>query len=453
VGPEQSHTQPSAFDAADPLSVTADPIGHAPGLALARASQAIFGTRDVERLPEVIVREAMQVMAAGAVSLMLPSIDGTLYIAHACGIAPEIQKTVRIVVGEGIAGKVAQSREPTIVNGGRRGNEDSADRRHGRANSSIVYPVVSGTQLLGLLAFNRSEGVPAYTRDDLGIASVFAAQVMLALENVRFSRQSLSSEKLAAVGALAAGIAHEINTPMQFIGDNVQFATDAFADIFTLIARYRAICVAHGVPDDVLQVVDEEHDIDFLRERIPKSLASAVDGVSRVSEIVKAVKSFARPNTDEKVVCDINLSLRDALVVCRGEYKEIADVVMNLADLPEIYGHPGPLNQVFLNLIVNAAHAIGSDRRTTKERGQITIDTQRDGDSVVVVVRDNGCGIPDEIQGRIFEPFFTTKGVGKGTGLGLSIARTIVVERHAGSLSVESEVGRGTAFRVRLPLK
>jgi signal transduction histidine kinase len=423
-----------------------------PGIALARASQAIFSAREVERLPEVIVREAMRVMSADAASVMLPGVDGKLYIAHAYGIDPEIQKRTRITIGEGIAGKVAESRQPLILGGGRTGKDEPGLQRHGRAKSSIVYPIASGTQLLGLLTFNRQNDDKPYSANDLGIASVFAAQVLLALENIRFARQSLSSEKLAAVGALAAGIAHEINTPMQFVGDNVEFVADSLGEVMRALERYRAICAEHGALEEDLRVVEVEHDLEFLKERMPKSLIQARDGLRRVADIVQAVKSFGHEGGGEKGPCDVNKTLLDAITLSRSEYKDVADVVSSLGEIPQAIGYAGELSQVFLNLIVNAAHAIHAARTLEKARGTIAIDTRKEGERIVVTIRDDGCGIPEPLRDRIFEPFFTTKEVGRGTGLGLSIARTIIVDRHGGTLAFESEVGRGTAFHIALPV-
>jgi signal transduction histidine kinase len=424
-----------------------------PGIALARASQAILSTREVERLPEVIVREAMRVMSADAASVMLPGLDGKLYIAHAYGIDPEIQKKTRITIGEGIAGKVAESRQPLIIGGGRANTDEPGLRRHGRAKSSIVYPIVSGTQLLGLLTFNRQNDDAPYSANDLGIASVFATQVLLALENIRFARQSVSSEKLAAVGALAAGIAHEINTPMQFVGDNVAFVADSLADVIRALERYRSLCAERGASEEELQAVEAEYDLEFLRERMPRSLDHARDGLRRVADIVQAVKSFGHEGGGEKGLCDVNKTLLDALVLGRGEYKDVADVVTNLGEIPHASGYAGELSQVFLNLIVNASHAIHAAVAGGRGRGSIAIETRQEGERIVVTIRDDGCGIPEQVQDRIFEPFFTTKEVGRGTGLGLSIARTIIVDRHGGTLAFESEVGRGTVFHIGLPVE
>ena len=418
--------------------------------ALVDTAQAIFGARDVEQLPEVIVREAMRVVSADAASLLLPGVDGKLYIAHAYGIAPEVQRQTRIEMGVGIAGQVAQSGQPLVLSGNLSSASNGA-KGHGRAQSSIIFPILGASGLCALLTFNRFVGREPFQSDDLGLVSLFAGQVLLALDNIRFARQSVSSEKLVAVGQLAAGVAHEINTPLQYVGDNLGFAAKAFADLFALLDEYRQACLGELGPAalEKLLISEETYDLAFLQEQLPRAIRSAADGVERVTEIVRSLKAFSHPGTEEKVACDVNRCIRDTLSVARAEYKDVADIVTDLADLPSVSGYPGELNQVFLNLVVNAAHAVA--KRGSEARGTISISTFVRSGQVLVTVRDTGCGIAPEVRDRIFEPFFTTKEVGKGTGLGLSIAKTIIVDRHRGKLSCESELGHGTVFTIELP--
>lgn len=271
--------------------------------------------------------------------------------------------------------------------------------------------------------------------------------------------QLLQAEKLEAVGRLAAGIAHEINTPTQFVGDNVQYLSQSFADILVLVDEYRRI--AREVPairDDAslqarLREVEDTADLEFLRENLQPAFERAKDGVSRIAGIVRAMKEFSHPSMQEKEAVDINRALQATLTIARNEYKYIADVETDLGDLPMVRGHAGDLNQVFLNLIVNAAHAIADVGQAGAARGKIRIRTTSDEHSVCIEIADTGCGIPEGIRAKVFEPFFTTKKVGRGTGQGLPIARSIVVDKHSGSLTLESEVGRGTTFRIRLPIE
>jgi PAS domain S-box-containing protein len=264
-------------------------------------------------------------------------------------------------------------------------------------------------------------------------------------------------QKLEAVGQLAAGIAHEINTPTQFVGDTVRFLDEAFGDVMALVVAYErllAAAEAGSVPDALIAEVraaEELADIDYLRERVPGAFERATDGVQRVATIVRAMREFAHPPATDKAPFDINQALRSTLVVASNEYRYIADVQMELAELPLVMCDGGDINQVFLNLVVNAAHAI-EDVTADGARGVICLRTAAEDDHVRISVSDTGPGIPSNLAGRIYDPFFTTKEVGRGTGQGLAIARRIVVERHGGTLSFETEPGRGTTFHVRLPV-
>ena len=416
------------------------------------ATRIIFATRDLEQLPQAIVEAAIRVMDANAVSLMLPRPDGSLALAHASGLPPELVPPARIEIGQGIAGRVARSQQPIILQG-------QVIEGHGRVSSSIVYPLVSAGRLLGVVTFNRSSAERPFGPPDLDSAGILASQIMLALESARLTRQSTLSEKLAAVGQLAAGIAHEINTPVQFVGDSVQFVRGAMEDLARLIERYQALRdqVAGGqrASSELLSQIaelEEEIELDFLSTEVPRALDRSVEGVRRVAEIVQAVKAFGRAETREKILADVNQLLTTTAVVARPEYRHIADLRSELAELPPLLCHPGDLNQVFLNLVVNAAHAIAEVQKRRPDRGTITIRSSVVEGSLLVGVGDTGCGIPAAIGDKIFDPFFTTKDVGKGTGLGLSIARTLVVDKHGGSLTYETDPDRGTTFWVRLPL-
>jgi PAS domain S-box-containing protein len=266
------------------------------------------------------------------------------------------------------------------------------------------------------------------------------------------------AQKLEAVGGLAAGIAHEINTPIQFIGDNTRFLQDSFRDTLEMITKYEEISqqVRNGaVSAELLQHLDAictKIEWTFLKTEIPKALEQMMDGVKRVATIVRAMKDFSHVDRSaDKTAADLNQAIESTLIVSRNETKYVADVQTDLGVLPPVFCHLGDLNQVFLNLFVNAAHAIGDVMKVTGQKGRITVATREDGDYVVVTVRDTGTGIPEGVRGKIFDPFFTTKEVGKGSGQGLALARAIVVEKHGGTLTFETEMGQGTTFCVRLP--
>lgn len=267
------------------------------------------------------------------------------------------------------------------------------------------------------------------------------------------------AQKLEAVGGLASGIAHELNTPIQFVGDNTRFLQGAFADVVKLLTNYHQLHqavvngeAAGGLAEDVAEA-EKTADLDFLLEEIPKALAQSLDGVTRVATIVQAMKGFAHTNRGEKAATDLNKALQNTLTVARNEIKYVADVDTDLQELPLVQCDGGDMNQVFLNLLVNAAHAIKDSGTTNGQKGRIGVRTDCEGDQVVISISDTGCGIPENIHHKIFEPFFTTKEVGRGSGQGLAIARNIVVERHGGSLTFDTEVGRGTTFTIRLPIR
>lgn len=274
-------------------------------------------------------------------------------------------------------------------------------------------------------------------------------------ERERLSIELRLAQKLEAVGRLASGIAHEINTPIQYVGDSIYFLRTAVTDLQNLLQQYRATVqdLTHELSPvwETLQEAERAADLEFVNIEIPRAFERTLEGVARVTGIVRALKEFAHPDGEEQNLADINHALATTLTVARNEYKYIAAVNTDFGEIPPVNCNIGQLNQVFLNLIVNAAHAIeasGKDAAT----GCIDISTRQVGDHVEIGIADNGCGIPQNNLDKIFDPFFTTKEVGKGTGQGLAIARTIVVEKHSGDLLVQSTVNVGTRFVVRLPI-
>jgi PAS domain S-box-containing protein len=276
-------------------------------------------------------------------------------------------------------------------------------------------------------------------------------------ERERIAIELRLAQKLESVGRLAAGVAHEINTPIQYVGDSIHFLKTAVDDFERLLGTYRDAIkrLTDGesqrtVLDGVAEV-ESRTDLAFLNMEVPKAFERTLDGVERVAGIVRAMKEFAHPDANEQAPADINHALETTLIVARGEYKYAAKLETDLQELPEVMCNIGELNQIFLNLIVNAAHAIiesGKDAET----GLIKIATARNGDYVSLTFQDNGCGIPQENIDKVFDPFFTTKEVGKGTGQGLAITRSIVMERHKGIIDLQSTVGVGTQFVIQLPI-
>lgn len=287
---------------------------------------------------------------------------------------------------------------------------------------------------------------------------------LLIIDDVTEQRQHDSElqqmQKLQSIGQLAAGIAHEINTPIQYVGDNVHFLQEAFEDFTDIISSERDVVEAARsgsiTVEDFKQLDEkiEEIDLEYIQEEIPKAIKQTLDGVDRVATIVRAMKEFSHPGSDEKTLTDINKAVDSTATVARNVWKYHAEMQLELdASLPPVYCIPGPINEVILNIIVNAAHAIAERVDASDGKGLIRITTGCEGDWGVIRIADSGTGIPETVREHVFDPFFTTKDVGRGTGQGLSLSHKIIVDQHDGELSFETEEGVGTTFIIKLPLQ
>ena len=253
-----------------------------------------------------------------------------------------------------------------------------------------------------------------------------------------------SSDRLESIGRLAAGVAHEINTPVQYLNDSVSFIREGVGELLAYIDKLHASLPQK--PEDI-------DDVDYLREELPPALTRVAEGLARIAEIVRSMKHFSHADQREMSEVDLNASIASTLVIARSEYRDCADIETDYAPLPPVTCHGGQINQVVLNLVVNSADAISDFVKQHGGRGRITLRTALEGDHVLITIADTGGGIPEAIQARIFDPFFTTKEVGRGTGQGLSIVRSTIVKGHGGQLDFVSEMGKGTTFYVRLPVK
>jgi len=279
-----------------------------------------------------------------------------------------------------------------------------------------------------------------------------------ATERERMEAELRLAQKLESVGRLAAGVAHEINTPVQFVSDNVTFVRDVLPGLIDTIGRYRELAAAvaeHADPAPAAAAAaaaEDQADVEYALGHMPEALDAALHGLGRVAAIVRSMKDFAHPDRDERTLVDLNRAVESTLMIAAHECKYVADVITELAELPPIRCNAGEINQAVLNLVINAAHAIRDVVGDTGARGKITVRTRRDGDEVEIAVGDTGTGIPPEIRDKIYDPFFTTKEVGRGTGQGLAIVRSVVVDKHGGTLRFETAPGAGTTFFVRLPV-
>jgi PAS domain S-box-containing protein len=269
--------------------------------------------------------------------------------------------------------------------------------------------------------------------------------------------QLLQAQKLESIGQLAAGVAHELNTPIQYVADNCRFLDESFRGLNEMLRHYGKLLVDVKAgrpaqqPIDAIEELAAALDLEFLSSEVPHAIEQSIDGIDRVAQIVRAMKEFSHPGSREKSPVDLNHGIENTLVVCRNEYKYVAQLETDFTpDLPPVYCLAGEINQAVLNLIVNASHAVKDAH--PDGGGIIRVSTHRDGEFVEIRVRDNGTGIPEAIQNRIFEPFFTTKEVGKGSGQGLALARNVAVHKHNGSLTFETRENEGTTFMLRIPV-
>ena len=273
--------------------------------------------------------------------------------------------------------------------------------------------------------------------------------------------QLIQAQRLESVGQLAAGIAHEINTPTQFVSDNARFLQKAFPKLQDLLARYRQLldaCRAGPGPAELLDDLEgaiRKAKLYYLLEQIPEALNDSLEGLERVTRIVQAMKDFSHPGQQGMCAADLNKAIESTVTVARSEWKYVADMVLDLdPSLPLVQCMLGDFNQVILNIVVNAAHAIAEMVGDGSQgKGKITVATRHKDGQVEIRISDTGTGIPEEHRHKVFDHFFTTKKVGKGTGQGLTIARQVIVEKHKGSLTFETETGKGTTFIIQLPIE
>jgi signal transduction histidine kinase/DNA-binding response OmpR family regulator len=280
-------------------------------------------------------------------------------------------------------------------------------------------------------------------------------------EQALLKRQLVQSQKLESIGQLAAGIAHEINTPTQYVGDNIRFLHETFGSLEKVHILYSRLldCLRSGnAADDLMADIEatmSEADLDYIRDEIPIAINQSLEGINRISNIVRSMKEFSHPGSDHKTGIDINRAIENTIAVARNEWKYVSDVFTDFdSSLPPVHCLPGEFNQVILNMIVNSAHAISEKLGGGSVRkGTVRVSTRMMGELVEIRISDNGNGIREDIKSKIFDPFFTTKDVGKGTGQGLAIAHSVIVKKHGGAIDFESKPGEGTTFVITLPIR
>jgi signal transduction histidine kinase len=312
------------------------------------------------------------------------------------------------------------------------------------ANEPIDYRLATAKRVVHVRTFFSS------------LAGVRLRGIMLDItRQVSLEVELRQAQKLESVGRLAAGVAHEINTPVQFISDSMSFAKEAVGDLIQLVEMQQAALVATGDSEAIRRNAEqcERADLPYLREHLPAAVTRASEGAERVATIVRSMKMFAHPVRSARSLVDLRQSIESALAIAAGEYKYVADVACSLADTPPAMCFAGEIHQAILNIIVNAGHAVGDAVAGTDRRGTIKIGLRRDGDDAVIMIADTGTGIPEHARPQIFDQFYTTKPVGKGTGQGLALAHAIIVDKHRGSIRFDTELGVGTTFTLRIPIE
>lgn len=289
--------------------------------------------------------------------------------------------------------------------------------------------------------------------------------VITSLDSTELKRTQLefaAAQRWASVGTLAAGIAHEINTPIQFVSDNVHFIDNASRRLLELVRKLAALpqSIADGVPQAELcaaaaaAIQDTRASrLAFLEAEVPKAIEACIEGLGRVTTIVQSLKEFAHPPSEHMEMADLNHVVERSLAIAINEYRYVADLETQFGDLPPVRCHAGEIGQVILNLVVNAGHAIADVVQGREQKGTLEVRTWQEDNRAIIAIRDTGTGIPEAIRPRIFDPYFTTKAVGKGTGQGLALAWAVIEQKHGGTLTFESTVGEGTTFFIRLPIE
>lgn len=338
-----------------------------------------------------------------------------------------------------------------------------------KVTEAVAKCLVEGSAIqLNDLRFWRPDGKRGFL--DIAISSVEATHTssgILLLGSEVTSRKLMESQlvqaqKLESIGQLAAGIAHEINTPAQYVGDNLRFLLEAFSELTKYHDEARSILQRLALQSndrsmaESMKTAADPDELEYLGQEIPRAIQQSLEGIVRITGIVKAMREFSHPGNDEKSNLDLNKAIDSTITVARNEWKYFAEMVTELDPLlPLVPCLPGEFNQVILNLIINAAQAISEKQNKSgnRQKGTITVSTRLfDSNTVEIRIADTGTGIPKAIRSRIFDPFFTTKEVGKGTGQGLAISRSVIVDKHGGTIDLESQVGKGTRFIIRLPI-
>ncbi|QDU54401.1 Sensor protein ZraS [Aeoliella mucimassa] len=371
-------------------------------------------------------------------------------------------KTLRFVeVNDGACEAVGYSREELLTMTPSDVNPDFSQEHFTQGMESVVDGDVFEKSFTG--RHRRKDGSDYSVHIKVHCATfedrkVFVAFVTDLSERMKLEQQLAQAQKLESIGQLAAGISHEINTPMQCVVTNVEYLSEICTNLFSVTDAYREALQSHDMSDhdreSRLQELEQKYNYQKLRQNTLEAIVESAEAASRVVEVVRAMKSMSHPGSAERMSMDVNDMIRNAVTVSKNRWKYHATLDLNLDEsLPCLPLLSSQMNQVFLNLLVNATDAIADrmEAEHSHELGHIEVASWQESDGIKIRVRDTGCGMSPEVQQRAFDPFFTTKEVGKGTGQGLAISYDVVVKKHKGRIEIESELGKGTAITIWLP--
>ncbi|MCC5637883.1 AAA family ATPase [Nostoc sp. CHAB 5844] len=453
-----------------------------------KASQAVSSEIEQDKLLTTLMQVLMENAGAEKAVLVLPKenswvIEALATVNKLSNILQSLPLDISQDVPQTIIHYVKNTRTSLVIDDATKEKNFAADTyiiRH-KPKSVLCTPILNQGKLIGILYLENNLMVQAFTSDRLIIIKLLCSQAAISLENARLYQQSqdyaqklsqsltesqqmqlqlIQSEKMSALGNLVAGVAHEINNPVGFIAGNIQPAIELVQDLFYILDLYQ-----QKFPEPGEEITEEiaAVDLEYLREDLPKLISSMKVGVDRIRNISAGLRTFSRLDTESKVTYHIHEGIDSTLLILKhrlkaSENRPEINIVKNYGNVPQIECFPGQLNQVFMNLLANAIDALEESNIGRKfseiQSNQITIQTSLSDDKsqVVIQISDNGVGIPEEVKNRIFDHLFTTKSVGKGTGLGLAIARQIIVEKHNGTLEVNSIQGEGSEFVIKLPI-
>ena len=453
---------------------------------LLKASQTLSGEIELDRLLSTLMQIILENAGATKGALLLTGEKGLTVEAIATRTDTEKELAFASLhqsillddypdLPAGLINTVRRTTETALLDAKTAQTQFAADNYLLRFSpqSLLCLPLLERGNLIGILYLENTLTADAFTSDRVEILETLCAQAAISLENARLYRQAqqalkdlqktqlqlVQNEKMAALGNLVAGVAHEINNPIGFIGGNINAALKHLQDLLDGLSVYRENA---SISDEMAEQL-ENLDLEFIAEDFPKLIASMQTGCDRIRQIGTSLRTFSRTDTDKKTEFNLHEGLDSTLLILKyrlkaNEERPAIEIVKNYGEIPQVKCYPGQLNQVFMNLLANAIDALDesnvgfSYQDIEKNPNRIHIKTERDKERIIVKISDNGKGMSERVKARIFEQGFTTKGVGKGTGLGMAIAKAIVEEKHGGAIACLSELGKGTEFIISLPL-